>query len=129
MSNSSVPVKAGGDINPARFVTLSNAANHTVVEANSADTKVIGVSAEFTKSVDSTLHSSDGLSPTIFRRGTDPMLTIGSGGCTAGDFLKPDNDGKGVTAGSGDVAHAQAYESASENEKAKVEVISPFRLP
>ena len=40
-------VKAGGDINPSRFVVLSE--EHTVTEAGAAAANVLGVSHEGTK--------------------------------------------------------------------------------
>lgn len=122
-------VKAGGDINPARFTSISTAANNTVLESNSGDTKLFGISTEATKNAPqsggSTLAAESGDEVRIYEPGKTCLLTIGSGGCTAGDFLKPDNDGKGVTATTGAVAGAQAMETASASELALVRVIPP----
>lgn len=134
MSHAEVPVKAGGDIRPARFCTIDTTENHTVVESNSGDVKVVGISDESTKNAPqeggSTLHAADGDQVRLFRRGSDPLLELGSGGCAAGDWITPDNDGKGVVAASAAVAHAIAYEAGSEGEKVKVELLgSPYLVP
>ena len=126
------PLIAGGDINPARFVTLSTAANFTVLESNSGDTKLYGISAEHTKNTPQTgssaLHAESGDQPWIFEAGAKCKLKIGSGGCTAGDFLKPDNSGQGVTAAAAATAGAQALETAVEGELAEVRVLHPTLL-
>jgi len=128
-----VPVKAGGDINPARFCTISTTENHTVVESNSGDVKVVGVSSEATKNAPqeggSTLAAEDGDQFEMYPIGSDPLLKLGSGGCSAGDWLTPDNSGQGVTAGSATIAHAIAWEAGSEGELVKVTVISPYLVP
>lgn len=128
------PVKAGGDINPARFCTIDVTANHTVVESNSGDVKVVGISSEATKAAPqegaSTLAASSGGEFEMYPRGCDPLLQLGVGGCIAGDWLKPDNDGKGVVAGSGAVAHAWSWEAGSADEKVKVTMLgSPYLVP
>lgn len=126
----SVQFKAGGDINTARFVTISTAANQTVLESNSGDTKLFGISTEATKNAPqtggSTLAAESADEVRVHLPGDDCLLTIGSGGCTAGDFLKPDADGKGVTATTGNVAGAQALETASAGELCKVLVTPPL---
>jgi hypothetical protein len=127
-----VPVKAGGDINPARFVTWSTAANQTVLESNSGDTKLAGIVDESTKNAPqsggSTLHAAADDQARVHFFGDDCLLEIGTGGCTAGDFLKPDNDGKGVTASGGDTAGAQAVETAADGAKARVLVLPPTKI-
>ncbi len=124
-----IPVQAGGNINPSRFVTIDVTDNHTVVESNSGDTKIFGISAEHTRdtpdSGGSAYHAIAGDQARIHVMGDDPLLELGVGGCTAGDFLKPDNDGKGVTAASGATAGALAMESGSAGEKVKVFVLPP----
>lgn len=125
-----IPVKAGGDINPARFVTLSTSANFTVTQAG-ANAAAIGVSQENTKdtpdSGGSTLAAESGDMVRVFFPGEDPLLKIGVGGCTAGDFLKSDASGQGVTASTtNDIAVARAFETASAGELAKVLMIDPY---
>lgn len=126
--------KAGGDINPARFCTIDTTANATVVESNSGDVKVVGISTEATKNAPqeggSTLAAAANDVLRMYPRGSDPLLTLGVGGCIAGDWLKPDNDGKGVVAASASVAHAMAFEAGSADEKVKVQMLgSPYLVP
>lgn len=120
---------AGGDINPARFVTLDTSANNTVVESNAADAKVFGITHDSTKLAPedgaSTLHAASGDPVHVHIMGEITMLQIDATGCTAGDFLKPDNDGKGDVAGSGDEVAALALETVAANEKCKVLVLPP----
>jgi len=127
-----IPVRAGGDINPSRFVTVDTTARHTVVESNSGDTKILGISDEATKNApqtgSSSLAAESGDQFRMHAYGSDPLLELGTGGCTAGDFLKPDNDGKGVTAGAADVAGAIALETGSAGEKVKVQIVL-FSVP
>lgn len=123
-------VKAGGDIYPARFTTISTVANNTVLESNSGDTKLFGISTEATKNAPqsggSSLAAEANDEIRVYEPGNTCLLMIGSGGCTAGDFLKPDADGKGVTATTGAVAGAQAIETASASELALVRVVPPL---
>lgn len=116
----SIPVVAGGDINPARFVSYSASYNKTVVESNAGDAKLFGISTEATKNAPqtggSTLAAENGDQVRIHGWGEDCLLKIGSGGVTRGDWVKPDNSGQGVTATTGNVAGAFALESAAENE-------------
>ncbi|MBE41882.1 MAG: hypothetical protein CL480_11350 [Acidobacteria bacterium] len=106
--------RAGGDINPARFVTVSTAARHTVLESNSGDTALIGITDESTKNAPqtggSTLHAESGDHARVHPYGDDCKLELG-GTVTQGDFIKPDNSGMGVTAGAAAVAGAIALES------------------
>lgn len=130
MAAESPTVIAGGDINPARFVTWDTSANHQVVESNAGDTKLAGIVAENTRNTPdengSAYHASSGDHVTMRNPGEVCKLKIGSGGCTAGDFLKPDNSGQGVTASTGAVAGAVALETASEGELADVRVTPPL---
>lgn len=126
-----IPVAAGGDINPSRFVTISG--NNTVVESNAGDEAVVGITNESTKNAPqaggSTLHAADNDQARIHPYGEDCLLEIGTGGCTAGNYLKPDADGKGVVAGTADdLAFAIAFETAAAGEKAKVLVTSGVRI-
>ncbi len=125
-----IPFIASTDIRPARFVTLATTANQTVAESNGGDTKMVGIATEALKAaVGSTVAAESGDQVRIYGYGCNCLLEIGSGGCTAGDFLKPDADGKGVTATTGNYAGALALETASASEKAHVLVISPTYAP
>jgi len=130
MAKEGLLVKAGGDINPSRFVTGNG--SYTVVEANAADQKIVGISQEGTKVAPqtgaSTLAAEDGDQLRIFTAGDICLLEMDASGCTAWDYLKPDNDGKGDVASSGDPVAALALETVSGGEKAHVIVLPPFDM-
>jgi hypothetical protein len=123
--------KAGGAINPSRFVKISTVANMTVLQASTND-DVFGVSQ---LGVDQPpgVTGSDGQAARagenvkVFGPGSICGLFIGSGGCTAGDYLKSDSAGAGVTAAtSGPTAQfvgAIALETANQNDIAHVYVV------
>lgn len=124
-----IPVIAGGDIYPSRFVSMG-AADYTVIESNSGDLDVVGVTDESTKNAPQTggsdLHASAGDRVRYHPYGEDPLLEL-AGSVTRGGYIKPDNDGKGVAATTtNDVAFAIAWESGSSGEKIKVKLISAY---
>lgn len=130
MSVPSAQLVAGGDINPSRFVRISTAANKTVLEAD-AGSRTYGISQEGTQDTPlpnaSTLAAAAGDQLRLYKRGEIALLEIGSGGCTAGDALKSDGDGKGVTTTTNnDWVGAEALETAAAGEKALVEVVGYF---
>lgn len=120
----------GGTIRTARFVKVSTAADHTVLEAD-ANEATIGISSDAAQDAPipgaSTNAGETGDSMMVNPIGSCPLLTIGSGGCTRGDELKSDADGKGVTrATTGATMQwvgAIAMESASEDELCRVMVV------
>lgn len=123
-------LKAGGDINPCRFVSMSTTVNGTVVESNAADAGIMGISQEGVKEAPqsgaSTLAAASGDHVRLFFPGSVCPLEMNATGCTVGDFLKPDNSGKGDVADTaGDVSAAQALESAAGGEKCLVRVLEP----
>jgi hypothetical protein len=123
--------KAGGNIGPSCFVKISTAANETVLLA-STNEDVFGVSQEG-------LHNPPGLAGAdayaavagenikIYGPGSTCMLTIGSGGCSPGDYLKSDSSGFGVAAATtGATAQsvgAIALETGSSGDKIRVYVV------
>src|SRR5262245_21897153 len=93
--------QATGDIFPSRFVKING--SHKVAQAGTNE-RAMGVSTEGTKFPP----GSQGLSApykaaeagdnlTVYGDGDICLLEIGSGGVTAGDLLKSDTNGKGVT--------------------------------
>lgn len=92
---------AGGTIRTCRFVKLSTTENSTVLEAD-ANEKVVGISTEVQKEAPTPGASAnaavdgDHIAITPINSTADCLLEIGSGGCTSGDLLKSDADGKGV---------------------------------
>lgn len=125
-----IQVKAGGNISPARFVKLSTAANSTVLQAAATNVALFGVSTEALKNAPQTggsvyaAEANDEIR--IYTPGTVCLLELGVGGTTAGNFLKPDANGAGVTAATTDVAGAQAMETASAGELCLVYVTPPL---
>lgn len=120
--NSSMPrgsFVSGGNINPSRFVYLSD--EFTVLECGSANSPR-GISQEGQKlapiSGNSTVAAASGDPLAVYLDGQFSLLECGST-VTAGDKLKPDADGKGVTATTEDYG-ALALESGTTNEKIKV---------
>lgn len=129
MAFDGIPLKAGGDVNPSRFVTIDTTKNQTVVESNSGDAKIIGVSQEGTKYApgtnSSTLAAEDGDNLHVHFPGEVCLVQMDAVGCTAGDYLKPDNSGMGVVASSTNVVGAMALETAAANEKVLAVVLPP----
>lgn len=127
---------AGGDINPARFVKLSTAADFTVLEAD-ANEQTYGISVDAAQAAPisgaSTLAASAGKSLRVYGLGEECTLELGSGGATRGDNLKSDADGKGVGAATTGTTvqwiGAQALESGLEGEKIKVRVVLVAHRP
>ena len=117
---------SGGNINPKRFVTQQVDADLTVEESNATEMPV-GVSGIGTKyapipEVTTNYHAESGDQVWVHGPGEECWLTAG-GAVTAGDLLKPDNDGKGVTAGAGDKYGARALASAATGEDIRAYVM------
>jgi len=107
--NPNLSVLATGDVNPSRFVTISGSLN--VAESNAGEVPV-GVSQPGTKLFNSTLAAASGDVLGVYAEAQECWLLYG-GSVTAGDRLKPDADGKGVTASPTDSSGAVALESGS----------------
>ena len=122
-------VKAGGDINTARFVNLSTSDDNTVLEADANET-VFGISSESAQDAPipsaSTLAAAAGDYLRVYQPGEVCLLKIGSGGVTAGDKIKSDADGQGVAAATTGTTEqhygAIALETAAEGALARVKV-------
>lgn len=94
---------ADGNIRPYRFVKLSTTTEGRVLEAD-AGNKIYGISQEGTRrppysGLDDGFAAIQGESLRIYGQGAKCFLTLG-GDVTAGDRLKSDADGQGVTASS-----------------------------
>lgn len=125
MSHSSPSYIAGADVAPCRFVKISGG-DHTVIQCVAGD-RAVGVSAENSReapipSVSTVLHAKEGEPVHAYGMGESCEVTAG-GAITAGDYLKPDADGKAVTIVPGVspvVYSAVARSSAAVGEKVKV---------
>lgn len=92
---------AGGDIRVMRFVKQDTSADNQVLEADTNE-RVIGISQEGGReaplpSVTTNYAAQSGEPIHVYGPGEQCLLTLGSGGCAAGDRLKSDTDGNGVS--------------------------------
>lgn len=121
---------AQGNINPSVFVKLDTSNNLSVLQAG-AGAGTFAVSWEGTKYAPGTAadngyaaESGDGI--TLYGPGSVCLLAVGSGGWTAGDLLKSDANGNGVTTtASGDKIGAVALETGAYGEFRQVLVLMP----
>lgn len=123
-----IPLVAGGDIRPARFIKLSGAADYTALESD-ANERVFGISIDAAQ--DAPIPSADadaaddGDQFRYFSIGDECLLELG-GTVAAADLLKSDADGKGVViATTGTTIQnigARAIEAGVSGEKIRVQV-------
>jgi len=89
---------AGGDVNPARFIKVSTAADYTVLQAG-ANEAVFGISSSASRDAPipsaSTLAAAATQSLAFNPVGSFCLLEL-AGTVTRGDEIKSDADGKGV---------------------------------
>ncbi len=131
---------AGGNIAPSRFVKPSTTAPHTVLQCTTTD-KPVGISMKGTHNVPGTIGgvaiddgyaAVAGMSIGVFdqadsEKGQFIDLELG-GTVTAGDFLKPDTDGKGVVASAdGDWYGARTFVPGVAGQLIQVQVITGSR--
>lgn len=124
--NACPQLKSGGTINPSCFIKVSTAANQTALQAGAGDLP-IGISMEGSQqspNLNTTYAAATGDFFKFYALGDVCLLTIGSGGCTAGDALKSDANGNGVTGTVGtDKCGAIALETAASGELAMVQIV------
>jgi hypothetical protein len=124
--------RALGDIGTCRFVTQSASYDDAITESNSGD-QPIGVSGKDTRTppysgLDDGLHAVSGEAALVYTAGDEALLDLG-GTVTAGDYVKPDNSGKGVTASTDkDKVCVKALESGVDGERIRVIVLPPMQL-
>lgn len=118
---------ANGTIAPCRFVKQDTTADDAVLQAGAGD-EPVGISQEGMKRApglagsDAAVAAESGDSLQLFGFGDMPLLEYG-GTVTRGDWLKPDANGKGVTASANDIAGAKALKSGVLGTKAPVIVL------
>lgn len=129
-----------GNILPSYFVIVDPAETigYCKVAASAsvdADNWPLGVSQEGTKDAPGTTGASayaatDEDPIDVYGQGDVCLLTIGSGGCTAGQLLKPDSTGKGIiidtSSGGAQFYGARALETAIEDDLCRVQVMTGF---
>lgn len=122
---------AGGNISPACFIKVSTAAEHTLLQAAASTDAPIGISNDAPH--DAPIAGYNGYAATAgqsfrwFGEDQEATLVLGSGGCTAGQYLVSDANGNGVVvtsdAGSDQWVGAQAVEGGSAGQKVRVTVV------
>lgn len=132
--NSAPQLIAGGTINPACFVKLSTTANNTGL-AGTSNCYAVGIINDETRQPQGVIGSTgeaviSGLPIPLFGIGDICNLVMGAGGCTAGDLLKSDTNGNGVTAtvAGTDIYCAIALETTPASQKGRVQVLPPTKL-
>lgn len=124
--------RAGGDVGPCRFVTQSTSNPDEVTESNSGE-QPVGISGKDTRTppypgLDDGLHAVSPESVLVYTAGDEALLDLG-GTVTQGDYVKPDNSGKGVTSSTDkDKVCAKALESGVDGERIRVSVLHPMQL-
>ena len=122
------PLLATGNINTSSFFKIDTSAPNSAVQAVVGDMPD-GICQAGTQDAPGLPNSTAfaGYAPTspnsggnqikFFGAGALIQLTIGTGGCTQGDLLKPDANGFGVTAAVGDKYGAKTFRPAVAGEK------------
>lgn len=122
---------AGGNIKPKRIVRVT--APHTVSSAGDASTNQIGISGRDTRNfpmtgLDDGFHAIAGESVVVFGPGEIAPLVTGAA-VSAGAYVQPDSDSRGVAAGAGEPYVGMALtSSAAANEEILV-LVMPGSVP
>ena len=130
MFSNSMTRKAGADVYACRFVKLSTSDVGAVIQGAAAADVCVGVSAQenfyppSTPGATADLHAPSGYSCRFFPIGNEAVLELGTGGCTVGDTLCSDANGKGVvsSATAGKTFYAQALETGVAGDRVRVMV-------
>lgn len=126
---------ANGNITPSSFVKIdATQAMPSVIQAAANTDILIGVSKESTDQtpipqLTGTQYAAIATENCkVYQCSQSCMLTIGSGGCTAGDFLTSDGSGNGITTapGAGKRVGAIALMTALAGSLCRVRVTDPF---
>jgi len=124
---------ATGTIAPFRFVVLDTTSANlfSVLQANGNQGTIIGISQPGTHDAPGTSGAGtdaadSGETLTVFGPGDVCLLELGTGGVTAGDFVAPDTNGKGVTvtaAATVQYIGAKALETGVAGDRVRVVVV------
>lgn len=122
MAGNGQQFQASADINVSVFVKISG--DNTVVTAGLGD-EAIGVMHEscwYTPipGASADLAVPNGQSKRVYQATESCEVLVGSGAVSAGDFVKPDGDGKAVVAGVGENYSAVVTSGAAAGGRAKV---------
>lgn len=128
---------AGGNILPASFVKIdATKAMPTVIAASAATDKIIGIAQEAADQapipqVTGTQYAAiSGENCRVYQNGDTCLLTLGSGGATAGDELTADANGYGIaTTTAGNRIGAIALQTGAAGALIRVRVSSdPYKI-
>lgn len=122
-----------GPVSPSRFVMVDTSRGYALYQASGGMVPV-GVSQDGSKSPPGLIVALGGTESTVyaglagdqinvFRADDVCKLQAGAGGWNPGDLLKPDNDGKGVVASSGNWVGARALHAVAADALGEVVVI------
>lgn len=132
---------ASENIEPSRFVLCDPATgkNFYVIRGDSGDVSIdntpVGISQEGTQDPPGVTGSgayagTAGHEIDIYGLGDVCLLEIGTGGCLAGQLLKPDTAGKGIildsSSGGDQFYGARALQTCSEGDLCRVQVLQGF---
>lgn len=132
--NNMFVAKANGTIAPAVFVKLDTTADNAVIAAAANTDFTVGISQIGQKRApglpgsSTTIAAEAGDFIQLFGVGDVCLLTIGSGGCTAGDMLTSDGSGNGVTASSAQIVGARALQTVAASAQALVQILAAAPL-
>lgn len=115
---------AAGPVAPSRFVKLTQPFG---AEQAGENDQPIGISGEYTRRFDSSLHADTGEQVMVYGNGSVCLLELGAN-VSAGALLKPDQNGAGVPVGTNTPPTQQwfgaiALESRSAGELCRVQVL------
>lgn len=126
---------ANGNISPSVFVKIdATVATPAVIQAAANSDYPIGISKESTDQppipqlTGTQFAAIAGENCKVYQVGDTCLLSIGAGGCTAGDKLTSDANGNGVTASAGQIYGAIALETVAQNFAARVRVTDPIKM-
>ena len=128
-------VMANGNILPSSFVKLDPTSAMPAVLQATANTDILfGIAKESAKDppipqLSGTQYAAAaGDNLRVYQVGDDCMLTVGSGGLTAGDRVTADASGYGVTASGTAVVGAIALMTAPAGALCRVRVTDPYKF-
>lgn len=131
MAANNIPFVAGGNIAPCRIVVQSD--DFTVIQSTASPGKPpTGISSEATRRPPNSAYD-DGYAAIangmirVYQLGEHALCDVGSP-ISAGDWIKPDANGRGVPASTGNYYVGQAVEAGSASNKRVLVKVQPGTL-
>lgn len=125
---------ANGNILPYSFVKIDTSTVFRVIQAAANSDILYGIASEQVKNPPIPQDTSTqyaavaGDELKVYCVGSECLIKLGTGGCTAGDRLTSDASGNGVTATSGQIAGAIALDTGIAGDLRRVRVIDPMKI-